>query len=932
MTFDLKNIILKFAGPPDDILGDYIREIANGGLARYRRIVQWGNKGGQPLYAHVIDLVFTFARLADLLELPDSEQRIMMLALSAHDINKVDDRQPKGMRFADLASPENIADQLEALGADGFYPSWREYLVDIVALVRSHSDHFHQSGELLFARTVQAQKYRLGERVQELTHLMKGLDVLDLSHQLTERQHKRTFLSHLNAFSTVQYEFVHHVVVEQRGILTNVIHDRIAEFMTRKKGAMPLLYYPDGVVYLVQIGTQPGITESDISEIGDMVAEFLEDQTRGSFESFIKAGNQGIKIDQKCLELGIPFRQLWMRVDAIVQGKNYATLDDMEQKARRRAEEGLGDDPSPAAQRLRDQMAQGRLLPFVHERLRLGELVRSYYIFLGKHFTKQFKDPWLHIYQLLDSSGDDQQMYAYLDPNYDRAYVVASTLTLRYADVIERIMADGERLLDEQEMESPWARVFTEYIRQQVRFSFQPSKEADFAADLRQYVNNNHRQSAFGSSLFAAEAWRAGDVVKTIKVQQFSNRLAAGPGDPVKNVDPVTRAQFLLEKLNYAPGYEATTYYLHIYPYAFFTDAYLRMWRDTVRELTAQDVSALFLKTDEILRNIFDHNGHIELSASGVKSNGLPLPGASEVFGNLLVWPLNAPGGNNTERFWYAFTCAFAMHRFVGGRVVLTRSPIPILSTEEAQEIDLYTDEIPMALTGLLRKNGYTYTELGVLQKQLAAIYAVQRHVGGTSSELMPLLRSLSDGAFGIYFAAERLLARRIKNDKKLKAADWFAIQESSIMAEPLRTIVDEQGGTMMNDTLQALAQLAWEGNLKGQSLEKNSLMMPLAHCFEKLGLWQEPMDEATIRAITVTDIYSFLERTREQGMVGQATQQKAEAFVHVFFDNLLGQVYKGNRSRLLTDEKLIRSAFLFHIREQVARASDAKKEKAKSV
>jgi hypothetical protein len=38
-------------------------------LTRYRRIVQWGNKEGPPLYAHVIDLVFTFARLADFLKL-----------------------------------------------------------------------------------------------------------------------------------------------------------------------------------------------------------------------------------------------------------------------------------------------------------------------------------------------------------------------------------------------------------------------------------------------------------------------------------------------------------------------------------------------------------------------------------------------------------------------------------------------------------------------------------------------------------------------------------------------------------------------------------------------------------------------------------------------------------------------------------------------
>lgn len=276
MPLDLKNIYLKFSGPPDDILGDYINHIANAGLTRYRRIVQWGNKDGQPLYAHVVDLVFTFARLADLLDLPVLEQRVMMLALSAHDINKVAEGDLKKLRFPDLASNDIVADELGKLGADDFFPEWRTYLADIVALIRAHSDHFHHSGELLLARSAQAQRYALGERVAALTHLIKGLDALDLSHDLEERQHKATFLSHLNAFSTTQYELIYHVVAEQRGILTNVIHNRIAEYLARHQGAQPLLYYPDGVVYLVQRGAIPVINEADLQKMAIQIADFLE--------------------------------------------------------------------------------------------------------------------------------------------------------------------------------------------------------------------------------------------------------------------------------------------------------------------------------------------------------------------------------------------------------------------------------------------------------------------------------------------------------------------------------------------------------------------------------------------------------------------------------------------------------------------------------
>lgn len=936
MALDLKKILLQFSGPPDDVLGDYITHIANGGLTRYRRVVQWGNKEGQPLYAHVVDLVFTFARLAELLGVTPLEQRVVMLALSAHDINKVLG-QGRPSRFADQAQPAHVAPELERLGAEAFFPEWRTYIEDICALIRAHGGHYHHAGLLLDVRISQDERFALGgDRVRQLGELMKAFDTLDLSHSLQEQQHKQSFISHLNTFSETQYQLVSHQVAEQRGILSNALHNRVAEFMQRKKGAQPLLYYPDGVVYLVEQGQPPVVTEEEYGQIAEKLASFLEDQIRGKWRNFVKAGNQGIKVDDKCLELGVPFADIWQEVDNIIQGKNYGALDDMETKARKRATESIGDSSTPAAEAVRAKLAGERLLPTTKTQLRLGELIRSYYIFLSKHLKKQVKDPWLRLYALLAIEPAAQAIYNFFEINYDRAYVVAGDLTLSYDDLFQQIVADGSGLLGDKVVESVWTPVFAEYVQQKVQFSFQMPPAHALVGHLQHYVQNNNRQSAFASSSFATELWRAGDVAKSIKVQQFSNRLQAGPGDPVKYVDPITKAQFLLEKLCYAPAFNATTYYLHIYPHAFFSDAYLRMWRDTVETLANtyledDKLNALFLKTDDILRDLFTGVERVELTASAANSNGLPLPGAPELLGNLLIWPLNAPGDNDTECFWYAFTCAIAMHHFVGGRVVLTRSAAPILSAEEASAFELFTDEIPLSLQALLRNNGYSYETLPNLESQLGALYNVYRGVRSDGDELLPLMRSLNDGALGIYFAAERFLLKRVKNDKKAKSPEWLTIQIAQTIAADLRTITTEQGGEKVNETIQRLAQLAWEGNLKGQTLAKNSLMMPLDHCFEKVQMMQPPIDKETLRAVTITDIYSYLERIREEGMVGQETQRKAKAFVDAFFDELWGNHYANNRQRLLTDEKLIRSAFLFHIREILAKRSAEKANEAKA-
>lgn len=913
MAFDLKNILLKFSGPADDVFGDYIKHAANGGLARYRAIVQTGGKAGQPLYAHVIDMVFTLVRLLDLLELSVEEQRVLMLALSIHDLNKV----PEFLHirsYNEIAVPENIAAELERVGADEFFPAWREYLLDIEALMRAHSGHYQVAGNMLNRRQ---SRFALGnERVGQLAHLMRGLDKLDLSHDLRETTHKEDFLKDFNAFCSTQYGLVYHVVAEQRGILSNVIHNRVAEYMQTEHDLLPLLYYPDGVVYLIERGREIRLSSEDYDQMGDSVATFLEDQTRGNFADFIKAGNQGIKIQPRCLALGVPFPRMWQEVLNIIERKKYATLDNMETKARERTTQRVGEDEGSAADGVRERLAHVYLLPRDEETLHLGELVRSYYIFLNKHFKKEVDDPWARVYDLLDVPEDSREMFDYFDPNYDRAYALVPELTLNYEETAKRIIEDGRTLLATSTAESSWPQTFRQYVRQNVQFSFQLPDAVDFSGYLKQYVAGNHKQSAYGSTSFETELWRAGDVPKTIKVQQFSNRLAGGPGDPVKRVDPVTKAQFLLEKLNYPPANRASTFYLHIYPYAFYSHAYLAMWRRTVRELAELDISALFIKTDDMLRDLFAGEA-IQLHVSASNSNGLPLPGAPEMLGNLLIWPLNAPGANNTEQFWYAFTCAFAMHKFVGGRVVLTRSAVPVTGAGEFGSLLL--DEIPLSLEGLLRQNNFDYKEVGNLQQRLRALYDIYARVFNPRSgvnEVLALAESLNDGALGVYHTTERLLLQRMRDDKRASSSEWAIIRAAAQVTPSLKQLSKTMGGTEVIETIEKLARLATEGNLKGKSRNKNSLMTPLDECFSKMQRIEPPIDVGTMRAATASDIFEYLIRIRDKKYIGRATQVKIDAFVNAFFDNLLADTYQGNRQRLLNDEKLIRSAFLFHVRE----------------
>ena len=127
-----------------------------------------------------------------------------------------------------------------------------------------------------------------------------------------------------------------------------------------------------------------------------------------------------------------------------------------------------------------------------------------------------------------------------------------------------------------------------------------------------------------------------------------------------------------------------------------------------------------------------------------------------------------------------------------------------------------------------------------------------------------------------------------------------------------------------LSDHLQQLAEAAWQGGLRGKSLKKNSLMMPLDEIFQKLNQRSLTFDDAALKATISEDIFEYLERIAdEQYRPGQRKMAAATTFVETFFTDVYHGSYQGNRTRLLADEKLLRSAFMFYIRQQIPTKKD---------
>jgi len=123
---------------------------------------------------------------------------------------------------------------------------------------------------------------------------------------------------------------------------------------------------------------------------------------------------------------------------------------------------------------------------------------------------------------------------------------------------------------------------------------------------------------------------------------------------------------------------------------------------------------------------------------------------------------------------------------------------------------------------------------------------------------------------------------------------------------------------------LRAMAVYAAENRIRGNTLKRNSLLKPLDVILNELDRCLDPdnPDELElIRAGTKEMIFDHLERIAQSDYKpGRTKQDKVSHYVDLFFDGVLDKAHHGKVNRLLNRERLIRSAYLFYLREALPR------------
>jgi hypothetical protein len=117
---------------------------------------------------------------------------------------------------------------------------------------------------------------------------------------------------------------------------------------------------------------------------------------------------------------------------------------------------------------------------------------------------------------------------------------------------------------------------------------------------------------------------------------------------------------------------------------------------------------------------------------------------------------------------------------------------------------------------------------------------------------------------------------------------------------------------------LKDLATYAATHRIRGRSYKRNSLLKPLDIMLGQLDRCPDPKNKDELELVQTGSKGLVLEHIKR---VAKPVREDAiYHYVDIFFDQVLKDAHHGNANRLLQRERLIRSAYLVYLREELAR------------
>ena len=118
------------------------------------------------------------------------------------------------------------------------------------------------------------------------------------------------------------------------------------------------------------------------------------------------------------------------------------------------------------------------------------------------------------------------------------------------------------------------------------------------------------------------------------------------------------------------------------------------------------------------------------------------------------------------------------------------------------------------------------------------------------------------------------------------------------------------------SELIKKMAEIGWSNQIKGNSLERNSLLQPINLIFDQIRKQNQILDIELIRTSTIQKIFDYLDRVNDSKYeIGKTKMGKITELVDIFFKELLEKCYRNKVQLILSDEKNLKASYLFYVR-----------------
>lgn len=767
--------------------GKGMSEEAAGNLIAQSKSIKPGSEGkifdklvnheDQSLAVHLLNAALGGWTLVKLAQLDELEQKLYLAAVTLHDLNKIvlpglGTVRMDGSQWQ--AYGQAIQTWGEALGLWEFIP--HDYWQDIAFLAQNAES---SRGENLTPAN-HPDTQLSSDRLTNLSDFVKFADLaVSIAKHPNDLEQKEELQAIVHRkIKTAKYNIRSHRTIENRGLITQAIHNAVLE-RAKSAGWIPFLFFPDGITYFAP----KTVSAPELTGLADQVRDYVVKTVEKSLGVLITRQNKGVirhePILRELADIELAVKVLVQRTFILIGEKKSPVTGQRREKLRSQFPELADLDWEYPVNLQVDRLGEGM-------RGIIG-LLKDYYktsdeeatrILLKALALEEYLEHWKRISSV--RVGGVPHAWYYLAGQYMRQHP-----GLDSAEVEDVMLTSVQKVIEEwgKPEDSKPFRHLDSYISQVLDLG-QSLNKYDFIKEIHQY----HRNKARGRRQSEAVCVFCNG---TSNVQEefgsYTNkRVTRLESESVRGVCEICRVENLLRRNSFGRGLSTddTVIYLHLYPDYFFTPetaaildrAYQRFvqsdFSDIDKELSKYKYAAKYVPRADIFKV------NIELKSEKKPSLGkVEYPRGQMQGYYLLGVPYLGEAKKLTDiKAWYMAALLGLMAPIVFGvKVIASRSTLPPYDSGADFRETVLLDGIHAYWSHGMRKTRFRLDELETAIPAALSMYTLttQAYLDAqkcsTWNSLNSVAQALNTSSLYVFHYADRILKHRKKKRSRLE-------------------------------------------------------------------------------------------------------------------------------------------------------------------